>query len=739
MMRECEISAFIFLQSLLEEIELDDEDPDFESIQASLLEHRLITTVRIVQEVNPKVLCDKVITHWNLSAEVEGKPEFRVEPVIDDDVADNGSANPIVRPKREMYSETYTLEAQQDHSLEIAFRSWALFDAIISSAEIEHPNFRETEKSIERERDPPEIFNLTLWKSADDKIFRKFTADVSEMHASGNKYLHFLFGSVEVVRGQSGAARLQKLHFLVPKSIRVLKDHALVEEWQESCWKNKVDRSGNEPKLDSFAEAVQQEYVSFVNLQYDLKCSLWPLNVAGDAIALAQYVGALLTTAIAVLTVFLYTGAYTKHPVVDQEDHFVKPWHLDLIRMIGLLQLATMMMWTVFYVLAFSTYTIATSMDGWKEDHKREVKQLQNDPVWYYMLQFQFFISDPKLLICCLYTTISYLGCFVNVLFFAPLMIDVCGRVGIVAKAIEAITITWQQLVGTIFFSCVFQYIFLVTGLMIFPVGYGFADHPEVYQCQNMVECLYAHFDYGFRSAPVWQDENLNWIQFTFDYVYNLMIILILVAIISGIIIDTFADMRASANEMDEDQKGKCFICCQEQPQLERQGVDFQEHIYNAHYMWAYARFFLHLSEAPDCDLNGPETYIKSQLSEQNTTFFPIERCLESEKEAADVSISDNPAKLKHVHPILDEAKVVATTTDKLKMTASESMAEVKELREAVASLLVKIGTIQTSATELTAQAAANGEGEAAAAAAAATAAAAPGGGGGAGAAARPS
>lgn len=58
------------------------------------------------------------------------------------------------------------------------------------------------------------------------------------------------------------------------------------------------------------------------------------------------------------------------------------------------------------------------------------------------------------------------------------------------------------------------------------------------------MECLRAHFDYGFRSAPVWSGPKLTYTRFTFDYVYNLVIILIMAAIISGIIIDTFADLR---------------------------------------------------------------------------------------------------------------------------------------------------------------------------------------------------
>ena len=40
------------------------------------------------------------------------------------------------------------------------------------------------------------------------------------------KYLHFLFGRVEIQRGQ----RLQKLFFLVPAAIRTLKGQSLIKD-----------------------------------------------------------------------------------------------------------------------------------------------------------------------------------------------------------------------------------------------------------------------------------------------------------------------------------------------------------------------------------------------------------------------------------------------------------------------------------------------------------------------------
>ena len=48
---------------------------------------------------------------------------------------------------------------------------------------------------------------------------------------------------------------------------------------------------------------------------------------------------------------------------------------------------------------------------------------------------------------------------------------------------------------------------------------------------------------------------------FCFNLTYYMTVVLILSAIISGIIIDTFSDMRQTNNEVELDTRDLCFIC----------------------------------------------------------------------------------------------------------------------------------------------------------------------------------
>merc|ERR1711959_411070 len=117
-----------------------------------------------------------------------------------------------------------------------------------------------------------------------------------------------------------------------------------------------------------------------------------------------------------------------------------------------------------------------------------------------------------------------------------------------------------NQVLGTMVLGFFLQYAFLAVSFMVFGQGYGFADM-DTSGCATLLECLMGHFDYGFRSAPVWGSAKLTYVRFGFDYFYNLLVILIMAAIISGIIIDTFADLKEKQSEVFEAMESQCFIC----------------------------------------------------------------------------------------------------------------------------------------------------------------------------------
>jgi len=66
--------------------------------------------------------------------------------------------------------------------------------------------------------------------------------------------------------------------------------------------------------------------------------------------------------------------------------------------------------------------------------------------------------------------------------------------------------------------------------------------------------------DYGFMAFPLWDENPLPARGIAYNFSYVIIINLILTAIISGIIIDSFSEKRTRNAEIDDDTKNRCFI-----------------------------------------------------------------------------------------------------------------------------------------------------------------------------------
>ena len=56
-------------------------------------------------------------------------------------------------------------------------------------------------------------------------------------------------------------------------------------------------------------------------------------------------------------------------------------------------------------------------------------------------------------------------------------------------------------------------------------------------------------------------DAEYDYFRFIFDNISNILLVIIMINIWSGIIIDTFGNLRDVENERNRDIEDKCFIC----------------------------------------------------------------------------------------------------------------------------------------------------------------------------------
>ena len=157
------------------------------------------------------------------------------------------------------------------------------------------------------------------------------------------------------------------------------------------------------------------------------------------------------------------------------------------------------------------------------------------------------------------------------------------------------------------------------------------------------------HLDYGFNNPPNWESSSyifpdisgLNQgtalgkliAKFTgtlYNLIYTVLINLVLQAIVSGLIIDTFSSMREENEVINADIKDRCFICSIQKDEFEQAGISFTTHTETEHNMWKYLWFKLHLESKDPLSFSGPEFYADTQMRDQQTFvhLLPVKKSL---------------------------------------------------------------------------------------------------------------
>ena len=108
-----------------------------------------------------------------------------------------------------------------------------------------------------------------------------------------------------------------------------------------------------------------------------------------------------------------------------------------------------------------------------------------------------------------------------------------------------------------------------------------------------------------------------------FDYSYFIVISVVLLNLVLGIIIDSFAELRKRNEDLDDRLNNVCYICCLERRTLERgENGGFAHHRETEHNPFFYFYFLMHLREKTDMgdELSGVESYVQSLVNSSDSS-----------------------------------------------------------------------------------------------------------------------
>ncbi|XP_049622307.1 inositol 1,4,5-trisphosphate receptor type 1 isoform X2 [Suncus etruscus] len=295
-------------------------------------------------------------------------------------------------------------------------------------------------------------------------------------------------------------------------------------------------------------------------------------------------------------------------------------------------------------------------------------------------------VLDADFLYHLLYLLICALGLFVHEFFYSLLLFDLVYREETLLNVIKSVTRNGRSIILTAVLALILVYLFSIVGYLFFKDDFILevdrlpndtalpdageslageslssdvcrldmgencsspAPHEESvsadeleedkeHTCETLLMCIVTVLSHGLRSGggvgdvlrKPSKEEPLFAARVIYDLLFFFMVIIIVLNLIFGVIIDTFADLRSEKQKKEEILKTTCFICGLERDKFDNKTVTFEEHIKEEHNMWHYLCFIVLVKVKDSTEYTGPESYVAEMIKERNLDWFPRMRAM---------------------------------------------------------------------------------------------------------------
>ncbi|XP_068608169.1 ryanodine receptor 3-like [Brachionichthys hirsutus] len=249
--------------------------------------------------------------------------------------------------------------------------------------------------------------------------------------------------------------------------------------------------------------------------------------------------------------------------------------------------------------------------------------------------------TDNSFLYLVWYTTMSILGHYNN-FFFAAHLLDIAMGFKTLRTILSSVTHNGKQLVLTVGLLAVVVYLYTVVAFNFFRKFYnksGDEDEPDM-KCDDMMTCYLFHMYVGVRAGGGIGDEiedpagdPYELYRILFDITFFFFVIVILLAIIQGLIIDAFGELRDQQEQVKEDMETKCFICGIGNDYFDTTPHGFETHTLQEHNLANYLFFLMYLINKDETEHTGQESYVWKMYQERCWDFFPAGDCFRKQYE----------------------------------------------------------------------------------------------------------
>ncbi|XP_045927387.1 ryanodine receptor 2 [Micropterus dolomieu] len=282
---------------------------------------------------------------------------------------------------------------------------------------------------------------------------------------------------------------------------------------------------------------------------------------------------------------------------------------------------------------------------------RKERKRLKRDTVWsallnsidmkYQVWKLGVVFTDNSFLYLAWYMSMSVLGHYNN-FFFAAHLLDIAMGFKTLRTILSSVTHNGKQLVLTVGLLAVVVYLYTVVAFNFFRKFYNKSDHKDTQdmKCNDMLTCYMFHMYVGVRAGGGIGDEiedpagdEFEVERMVFDITFFFFVIVILLAIIQGLIIDAFGELRDQQEQVKEDMETKCFICGIGSEYFDTVPHGFEMHTLQEHNLANYLFFLMYLINKDETEHTGQESYVWKMYQERSWEFFPVGDCFRKQYE----------------------------------------------------------------------------------------------------------
>uniref|UniRef100_A0A8C5JQC5 Inositol 1,4,5-trisphosphate receptor n=1 Tax=Junco hyemalis TaxID=40217 RepID=A0A8C5JQC5_JUNHY len=286
-------------------------------------------------------------------------------------------------------------------------------------------------------------------------------------------------------------------------------------------------------------------------------------------------------------------------------------------------------------------------------------------------------IMDMAFLYHVAYVLVCMLGLCVHEFFYSFLLFDLVYREETLLNVIKSVTRNGRSIILTAVLALILVYLFSIIGFLflkddfimevdrlkirtpaagiVFYIKICEPSPPGVWcsspaplhvqispedgierTCDTLLMCIVTVLNQGLRNGggvgdvlrKPSKDEPLFAARVVYDLLFYFIVIIIVLNLIFGVIIDTFADLRSEKQKKEEILKTTCFICGLERDKFDNKTVSFEEHIKAEHNMWHYLYFIVLVKVKDPTEYTGPESYVAQMIVEKNLDWFPRMRAM---------------------------------------------------------------------------------------------------------------